>query len=143
MEVAEHLPESSSDFLVKSLITHSDLILFSAAIPGQGGQNHLNEQWPEYWERKFSKHGFIFLDIFRPLIWNDPTVDFWYKQNMFLVAKNTHVLAQTHSSSFRAMIHPDLYLAKNKICQKKINSLQNQLAVHPIKRWVKSLISKI
>jgi len=42
MEVAEHLaPESSANF-VRSLTRLSDIVLFSAAVPGQGGTNHIN-----------------------------------------------------------------------------------------------------
>lgn len=141
LEVAEHLPLESSDILVKSLVDHSDVILFSAAIPGQGGQNHINEQWPEYWAQKFTDHGYVFLDIIRPLIWNSPKVHFWYKQNIFLVVKNTHEFAKKYPHSNLALVHPEFYQANNKILDNKINSLQNQLAVHPLKRWIKKLIS--
>src|SRR5260221_12957101 len=48
-EVAEHLPAQTSDLFVEMLVNHSDTILFSAAVPKQEGQNHLNEQWPSYW----------------------------------------------------------------------------------------------
>ena len=53
LEVAEHLPEEVADLFVSTLSAHGDTILFSAAIPGQGGQNHVNEQWPTYWQKKF------------------------------------------------------------------------------------------
>ncbi len=141
LEVAEHLPESSSETLVASLVRHSGIILFSAAIPGQGGQNHLNEQWPEYWAKKFAGFEYVFLDIIRPLIWDDPKVDFWYKQNIFLVVKSSHELAKKYPHSNSSLVHPQLYQAKNKIFDKKINSLQSQLEVHPLKRWIKNLIS--
>jgi 2-polyprenyl-3-methyl-5-hydroxy-6-metoxy-1,4-benzoquinol methylase len=49
LEVAEHLPASAADQFVNTLVKHGKKILFSAAIPGQGGQDHLNEQWPDYW----------------------------------------------------------------------------------------------
>jgi cyclopropane fatty-acyl-phospholipid synthase-like methyltransferase len=87
LEVAEHLPEKSADLFVKTLVDHGLTILFSAAIPGQSGQNHLNEQWPTYWADKFAKHGYYFHDIIRPEIWGDENVDWWYKQNTFLVNK--------------------------------------------------------
>ena len=58
LEVAEHLTESSADLLVKTLTDLAPLALFSAAHPGQGGQGHLNERWPVYWQRRFSQHGF-------------------------------------------------------------------------------------
>ena len=44
LEVAEHLKKESADIFVQNLISAGKLILFSAAIPQQGGQNHINEQ---------------------------------------------------------------------------------------------------
>src|ERR671925_1539421 len=44
LEVAEHLPESSAVDFVESLASLSNVILFSAAIPGQMGEHHVNEQ---------------------------------------------------------------------------------------------------
>lgn len=81
LEVAEHLPESSAEDLISSLCKHSDMIIFSAAIPAQGGQNHVNEQWPQYWEGIFKKYNYKCYDIVRPQIWNDERVDVWYKQH--------------------------------------------------------------
>lgn len=140
LEVAEHLPEYSAATLVKSLVMHSEVILFSAAIPGQGGQYHLNEQWPDYWAQLFATHGYVFLDIIRPLIWNNPKVDYWYKQNIFLVVKSNHELASKHTASHLPLVHPELLnrIAQNK--DKQINSLKKQLAIHPLKRWIRSII---
>lgn len=87
LEVAEHLPETDSDTLIDSLCALSDTILFSAALPQQGGQNHLNEQFFDYWREKFNQRGYLFKDAFRSLIWNDDRIDSWYRQNMFLVEK--------------------------------------------------------
>ena len=66
LEVAEHLSESSADNFIKQLTKLSNRILFSAAIPGQGGLHHLNEQPPSYWAKKFKTYGFEQLDIVRP-----------------------------------------------------------------------------
>ncbi|MDR2971147.1 MAG: class I SAM-dependent methyltransferase [Bacteroidales bacterium] len=85
LEVAEHLSETSADIFVQSLTNAGKVILFSAAFPGQGGQNHINEQWPSYWASKFQKYGYYFHDIIRGKIWNNQDVSLWYKQNIFLV----------------------------------------------------------
>jgi len=58
LEVAEHLPERFADRLVKLLCDISDHVVFTAATPGQGGTDHLNEQPHEYWIEKFSRRGF-------------------------------------------------------------------------------------
>lgn len=112
LEVAEHLPKTASDNFVKSLTELGDVILFSAAIPEQGGENHINEQWPEYWEEKFSKHNFKFFDILRDKVWNNDNVDFWYKQNMFLVAKDGALPNIKSGGSALNKVHPKLYEMK-------------------------------
>ena len=53
----------------------SDVVLFSAAIPHQGGENHFNEQWPDYWSQKFERRGYSVLDCLRHLIWANPKVE--------------------------------------------------------------------
>src|SRR5690606_34222821 len=87
LEVAEHLPESAADTFVESLTSHASIILFSAAIPQQGGQYHVNEQWPNYWNEKFKKRGFQAFDILRSEFWNNEHVPWWYRQNMVFFVK--------------------------------------------------------
>lgn len=142
LEVAEHLNPESSINLVKSLACHSDIILFSAAIPGQGGQNHLNEQFPEYWERLFQEHDFKFVDCIRPLIWNDPKIDFWYKQNIFLVLKNSvNIETPIYKYSFHR-IHPDLLIQKNKQIEETKRKLEDVLNGSQSFRFYLSLLKK-
>ena len=105
LEVAEHIPEQFADSFVEMLVKHGDVHLFSAAIPGQGGQNHVNEQWPEYWQKKFEPFGFYFHDVIRPQIWGNEQVDFWYRQNMFLVKREKPLQTPFHSLS---VVHPEL-----------------------------------
>lgn len=87
LEVAEHLDEASADKFVESLTSHGETILFSAAVPGQGGEHHVNERWPSYWAEKFEKAGYTPFDPIRPQIWNDRRVNIWYKQNIVLYAR--------------------------------------------------------
>jgi hypothetical protein len=87
LEVAEHISESSADYFIESLCRFGDRVLFSAAIPGQNGLGHVNEQWPSYWVEKFEKNGFYTDDLLRWIIWNDKDVATWYKQNIFLFVK--------------------------------------------------------
>lgn len=58
MEVAEHLPEMAADRYVDLLTRLSPIIVFTAAPPGQGGTDHVNEQLPSYWINKFRQRGF-------------------------------------------------------------------------------------
>lgn len=83
LEVAEHLPESRANSLVQDLCAVGDIVIFSAAVPGQGGTHHINEQWPSYWISRFSDGGYVALDCLRPLLWTEANVAWWYAQNMF------------------------------------------------------------
>ena len=87
LEVGEHLPETFSRSLVDFLCEKSDLVLFSAAIPHQGGEGHINEQWQSYWVELFMINGFELNDCIRPIIWDDNEIMYWYRQNMLIFEK--------------------------------------------------------
>ena len=110
LEVAEHLSSNSSNQFVSDLTSLSDLILFSAAIPNQGGDNHVNEQYADYWQEKFEAHGYFFYDIFREKYWNNSDIEWWYRQNMFLVSKSD--LKFPKSRKINTYIHPGLFNKK-------------------------------
>ncbi|MCX4824582.1 class I SAM-dependent methyltransferase [Streptomyces sp. NBC_01142] len=86
LEVAEHLPDSSSEQLVSYLTAAAPTILFSAAVPGQGGVGHVNEQWLDYWAEKFTRRGYRLHDVIRSQVWDNEDVEPWYAQNMVLFA---------------------------------------------------------
>jgi len=93
IEVAEHLPKSAATTLVTTLTSAAPLVLFSAAVPMQGGHGHLNEQPRAYWDDMFRTHAFRRLDCLRPLMWRDPRVAWWYRQNLFLYATDQAICA--------------------------------------------------
>ena len=84
LEVAEHLPEECAKDFVTSLTSLASIVAFSAAVPGQGGINHINEHWQSYWIGLLQRHGFRASDCIRPRIWGNPKVAWWYAQNMLL-----------------------------------------------------------
>jgi SAM-dependent methyltransferase len=90
LEVAEHLPAEIAPAFVASLVGHSAAVLFSAAIPFQGGAGHINERWPSYWADLFAVHGFVPIDAVRPVVWADEQVAFWYAQNTMLYVDRNH-----------------------------------------------------
>jgi len=87
MEVAEHLPESCAPDFVASLVRHGDTVLFSAAHPGQGGQNHLNEGWASWWHTRFRAHGLVPVDALRPILLGEPSLPHWHQTNPFLLVR--------------------------------------------------------
>lgn len=86
LEVAEHLPSASAAGFVASLVSHGDLVLFSAAPKGQGGDGHINEQNYEYWRTLFAEHGYLPIDFLRPRISNITEIEPWYRFNTLLYA---------------------------------------------------------
>ena len=87
MEVGEHLPDAASRTLVGSLTARAPVVMFSAAIPYQGGTDHVNERWQRYWTQRFAEEGFATIDRFRPAFWEDPNVAYYYVQNGLLFVK--------------------------------------------------------
>lgn len=86
-EVAEHLPRETSEGLVNLLCDLSDVVVFSAAIPHQGGIGHVNQNWPSFWVEHFRRRGYGVLDIVRPAVWTNDDVNFWYRQNLLVYVK--------------------------------------------------------
>jgi SAM-dependent methyltransferase len=93
LEVAEHLAQSVSDTFVDSLTRHGQLILFSAATPGQGGEHHINEQPWQYWRQKFAARDYEVFDFLRPRLVHDRAVYLWYRHNVFVYAHRSIVAA--------------------------------------------------
>jgi len=87
LEVCEHLPKMKSVKVVDFLVKSAPAVLFSAAIPGQGGVNHVNEQWQSFWVERFREKNYVAVDILRPLFWRNPEVAYWYAQNIFLFVR--------------------------------------------------------
>jgi SAM-dependent methyltransferase len=120
LEVAEHLSFEAADDFISAICTYSDIIIFSAAIPGQGGQNHINEQWPTYWKQKFNKNQYVLHDMVRPAIWDLSEVDYWYKQNLLVFIKSD--LSDNYQNPninrnliIQNIVHPDIFLYKAQL----------------------------
>jgi SAM-dependent methyltransferase len=88
LEVAEHLPAAKAGQFVDTLTAHGACVLFSAAVPGQGGENHVNEQPLGYWRAIFRERGYSAVDYLRPLICNDPAIARWYRCNIMLYVRD-------------------------------------------------------
>ncbi|KKS02248.1 MAG: hypothetical protein UU64_C0009G0009 [candidate division WWE3 bacterium GW2011_GWF2_41_45] len=121
LEVAEHLPKRYSRRFVSTLTRHSDYILFSAAIPDQGGTNHINEQWQSYWEKIFNDEGYDAIDCIRPVVWKNKSVEWWYSQNAVLYVNRNKIksdllrnLKSNISTGYLDIVHPSRYLLTSR-----------------------------
>lgn len=106
LEVAEHLPEASAQTLIESICAHTDFIFFSAAAPGQDGENHINCQPPSYWQERFNSCGFVCSDELRARIWSEEAIEPWYRQNLFVVRRVPGKAGR--EPRIRHLIHPDM-----------------------------------
>lgn len=130
LEVAEHLTANRAKSFITELTQLSNVIMFSAAIPGQGGTEHINEQWLSYWVELFGQHDYVLIDCIRPNFWMNSDIDFWYRQNIVLFCKKDCLnqypkLLKWYSgkNEFCDIVHPEQF--KNKMreldCFPKIN----------------------
>ena len=115
LEVAEHLTTAGISNLLDSLTAASDVVLFSAAIPLQPGTNHINCHWQSYWIDQFQKRSFEAFDVIRPQVWAIDAVEWWYKQNTFLMVKDgatdidIDMLRATERPFNPDLVHPEYY----------------------------------
>lgn len=117
LEVAEHLPAESASVFVDSLVRLADVVLFSAAIPFQGGTGHINEQWLGYWIKLFQQHNYVAIDCLRYRLWGEDAIEPWYLQNSLLFVKSEQLedyphlpKADTSTTNFPLeIIHPIIY----------------------------------
>lgn len=141
LEVAEHISAQCSDTFIKNLVSHGDFVLFSAAVPGQGGEFHVNEQPLEYWREKFYRFGFECFDPIRPLLANNKDVEPWYKYNTLLYVRASKVseLPETISCTvidFDTLIQdvsPLSWRLRNKIISLLPSRIQDFLV--KLKHW--------
>ena len=91
LEVAEHLSADYAATLVDNLIRHGDCVLFSAAVPGQGGEYHVNEQPYAYWRALFAARGYRLFDWLRPQLRSRREVEPWYRYNLLLFVQDRHI----------------------------------------------------
>lgn len=149
MEVAEHIPENCADVFISNLVNAGDIILFSAAIIGQLGTYHVNEQMPEYWAKKFLVHDYVPVDLIRPKIWNDKEIQYWYRQNALLFIKRSSLKnfpqlkfsAEETDANLLTRIHPEKYFAYVD----EANQLQTwrgfvKYKLYHFKKWIKGQV---
>ena len=153
LEVGEHLEDENADVYVKNIAGLTDVVLFSAAAPGQEGTDHRNEQWPEYWVLKFRANGFEVIDCIRPKIWEDDSIAYYYRQNILLFVKKNLIksskkykqLATIYGDQYLPLVHPDSFLNKmNSLKKYKAATEMNKKDIVYTWRWFKAaFVSKV
>jgi SAM-dependent methyltransferase len=115
-EVLEHLSDEAGKRIVGWLCGSCEQVLFSAAVPGQGGTGHINEQWQSYWARIFESNGFVADLTMRNKLWLEADIKPWYKQNL-IVFRRRGAAAPDPSAAGRHsgpldLVHPEMFVLK-------------------------------
>lgn len=145
LEVAEHISRNSSVDFIESLCGCTDVVLFSAAIKAQGGDNHINEQWQSYWADLFSERNYKPVDILRPMLWEDEDVMWWYRQNILLYinAMNPLYIELINSGGMQVpinLVHPMNYMHKVNLLNKVYNRPNFKDVVRVCGSYLKSIL---
>jgi SAM-dependent methyltransferase len=110
LEVAQFLPSESASTLVESIVRHAKTVVFSAAVPGQGGDGNSNPQWPSYWAELFSRSGYVAEDSLRPLLWLNADIAWWYRQNVVVYRASSQPMRAERDGDTKIwplpLIHP-------------------------------------
>lgn len=136
LEVAEHLPKTAAEVFIETLTRHGDVVLFSAAAPGQGGMHHVNEQPYDYWRDLFDKRGYVMLDLIRPQIGDKREVEPWYRYNTFVFVNHSKLKSlseqnrsrQVDSHSRVSDISPLTYRVRKALVRPLPVAVVNQLS---------------
>lgn len=135
LEVAEHLRPERAESFVGDLTRLAPVILFSAAIPGQGGNHHLNEQWPSYWINHFTRYDYVAIDLLRSLIWDNNKIEWWYRQNLLIFVKKSAIenypllkAGLKEKIGFVDLVHPENYLPLSGSMRKLIKKILFKLS---------------
>lgn len=127
-EVAEHLEEPFADIFVENVTNASEQILFSAAVPGQGGVHHVNEQWQSYWIEKFEKRGYYCDFSLRNYFWNRTEISSWRRQNLLFFSKNKMKIAPNYQLA--DVVHPEELT-------RRISGLGNRLETYGLDIYIR------
>ena len=136
LEVAEHLPPAAAATFIETLTRHGDIVVFSAAPPGQGGENHTNERSYDYWRDLFAARGYAMFDWIRPLIADDAGIRYWYRYNIFMFVRESavpHLPEQIRKTRVAASgpvadVSPGLFKIRKTIVRLLPVAIQDQIA---------------
>jgi len=127
LEVAEHLPAVRAESLIAELTDLAPAVLFSAAIPGQGGLHHVNEQWQSWWAALFRDRGFVPIDV-RWRLWADARIPLWYRQNTVLYVERDAPAAVLAVADVADVVTPEAYrIARHSLGEPSVRRLLRAL----------------
>ena len=138
LETAEHLSPSRSESFVADLCRLAPIVYFSAAIPHQGGTNHVNERPQSEWAKAFAVHGYRPADALRWRFWNDLEAGVVYAQNALLyvsedAAAGSALRAAVETTDFRTLdvVHPQVLATHDSLSDPAQAAIKNVIRAIP------------
>ena len=148
LEVAEHLEPEMSDELIAFLCGLAPVVVFSAAVPLQGGNGHINCQPREAWHDRFVRHGYRLAHRLRPQLQGDRSIAPWYRYNLLDYVK-APVPPTDADALARSMLLCESTLASDCYAQgDELNRLRTLLNYKPVRAylglraWAKRLLRR-
>lgn len=150
LEVAEHVQPQASEVVVDNIVRHGRRVLFSAAAPGQGGEDHVNEQPYDYWRDLFAERHYRLFDFVRPSIASLNAVEAWYRYNILFFAHDSVIedipevvrATQIPESQHVRDYSPPGYRLRKLILRQLPSAAVSRLAIWKHQRAVRSLRQK-
>ena len=144
LEVAEHLPAKCAAVFVEGLTKLAPAVLFSAAIPFQGGDGHVNEQWPEKWAKLFEERGYVAVDCIRKRVWKNEAVEWWYAQNALLFVETDLVQRDARlKAEFEKTIPDQLCLIHPRHYRQAVARGEQSLVAPGVRAATRHLVSSL
>lgn len=127
-ETAEHIPAEFADNITANIVSHAaDVIVWSAAAPGQEWEGHINLQPPSYWLERFAGLGWV-MDVARTGALRDlmrqTHAQHWMASENFCILVPTIRYRPLHFSITSTTLNAERYVAR---C---IESVQRQTYPH-------------
>jgi SAM-dependent methyltransferase len=135
LEVAEHLAPSVSSTLISVLTKLAPVVVFSAAVPEQGGHGHINLKSRELWHQEFVNNRFHCADRVRVLLRGEATVAAWYRLNIVDYVRSGHPLTPQVGNVVARLIASESYAASRGYKMgEELNAARNRLQSFPVKQ---------
>lgn len=141
LEVGEHISKEYADVFIDNITRHADRVLYSAAIPGQGGVHHVNEKWQSYWIKKFTSRGYYVDYSLRNYFWECEAITPWRRQNILFFSKYKEDFEKKEMKNnfISDVVHPEMYLNK---CTESTRILDAKKIYCAIDQAIKKLVKR-
>ena len=87
LEGPDQVEPRFAEVLVNNCVRHADAVLFSTVLSDDADPTAGLADSSD-WAAAFHRHGFVDVDLIRPLIWHDPRIPFWQRQGLRLFLKH-------------------------------------------------------